>query len=370
MAKQSGQKFKSMLVAQMLLKYSDEEHPLSVEDIQEHLQSYGIDAEHHSIVRDINDLEDLLNIEEKQSLKEEQSFKAKQNSKEEQVVFLYNRAKLGYTIERGFRDRVRVFYVSERPYELEDVQLISECVNNAKFVTDKKARQLNEMIGSLVSEAQAEKLINNAYTTGRVKTQNNKIIYAVNAINEAIKAKKMITFPYYHYELKNVAVQKPSRKGKPIAVSPFALVINDNNYYLICYSSEREKMMTYRVDRMGEVKIVDIPRDGEDEFAQINMKEFTQRVFGMFRGEKKRVTIRFINPLLDTAIDRFGTGSNVTYSKIDDTHFTVSADIEISDQFFSWVCGFRKKAKIVSPQDVVEKMEKYISDLSNMYQKD
>ena len=128
-------------------------------------------------------------------------------------------------------------------------------------------------------------------------------------------------------------------------------------------------MMTYRIDRMGEVKIIDITREGEDEFAKINMKEFTQRVFGMFRGEKKRVTIRFINPLLDTAIDRFGTGNNVTYSKIDDTHFTVSADIEISDQFFSWVCGFRKKAKIVYPQDVVEQMERYLSDLTNLYNK-
>ena len=265
---------------------------------------------------------------------------------------------------------MRVFYVSERPYELEDVQLLSQCVNNAKFVTDKKAQQLNRMIGSLCSEAQAETLLNNTYTTGRVKTQNNKVIYHVNTINEAIKSKKMITFKYYHYELKNIAVQKPSRNGKPIAVSPHALVINDNNYYLIAYSSEKSKFYTYRLDRMGDVQIVDVPADGIDEFAKINMKEYTQRVFGMFSGEKKRVTIRFINPLLDAAIDRFGTGSSVTYAKIDDRHFTVSADIEISDQFFSWVCGFRKKAKIIAPQDVVEQMNKYLSDLTKMYKND
>ena len=353
MAKQSGQKYKSMLVAQILLKYSDENHPLTVEDIQEHLASYDIKAEHHSIVRDIDDLEELLNNEE---LFDED-------------IYL-DRAKLGYRIERGFRDRMRVFYVSERLYELEDVQLLSQCVNTAKFVTDKKAQQLNRMIGSLCSEAQAETLLNNTYTTGRVKTQNNKVIYHVNTINEAIKSKKMITFKYYHYELKNIAVQKPSRNGKPIAVSPHALVINDNNYYLIAYSSEKNKFYTYRLDRMGEVQIVDVPADGIDEFAKLNMKEYTQRVFGMFSGEKKRVTIRFVNPLLDAAIDRFGTGSSVTYAKIDDRHFTVSADIEISDQFFSWVCGFRKKAKIVAPQDVVEQMDKYLSDLSNMYQKD
>ena len=93
-------------------------------------------------------------------------------------------------------------------------------------------------------------------------------------------------------------------------------------------------------------------------------------MFAIFSGEKKRVTIRFVYHLLYAAIDRFGTGNSVTYAKIDARHFTVSAVIEISDQFFSWVCGFRKKAKIVAPQDVVEQLNKYLSDLTKMYKND
>lgn len=58
--KRKGQKYKSLLVWQVLLKRTDEEHPLSVDDIQDHLRMYGIETERRSIYRDINDLKELL----------------------------------------------------------------------------------------------------------------------------------------------------------------------------------------------------------------------------------------------------------------------------------------------------------------------
>ena len=51
--KREGQKYKSLLVWQVLLKRTDEEHPLSVDDIQDHLRMYGIETERRSIYRDI-----------------------------------------------------------------------------------------------------------------------------------------------------------------------------------------------------------------------------------------------------------------------------------------------------------------------------
>ena len=48
-----GQKYKSLLVWQVLLKRSDEEHPLSVDDIQDHLRMYGVETERRSIYRDM-----------------------------------------------------------------------------------------------------------------------------------------------------------------------------------------------------------------------------------------------------------------------------------------------------------------------------
>ena len=69
---------------------------------------------------------------------------------------------------------------------------------------------------------------------------------------------------------------------------------------------------------------------------------------------------------MDTAIERFGT-KDAIYSADGNSHFIVAATVEISDQFLAWVCGFRKKATIIAPSDVVEDMKNFLSDISDRY---
>ena len=102
----------------------------------------------------------------------------------------------------------------------------------------------------------------------------------------------------------------------------------------------------------------------------MDLSNYTRKVFGMYGGTQERVTIRFINPLLDTVIDHFGTGTGVFYTPVDKGHFKVTADVEISNQFFAWICGFSNRAKIESPQNVVDQMKEYIKTIGNMYESD
>lgn len=118
---------------------------------------------------------------------------------------------------------------------------------------------------------------------------------------------------------------------------------------------------------MKEVTALNEPREGAEVFAAIDMETYTRRVFSMYGGQQKRVSIHFDNSLLDKAIERFGTTPDVFYGPDDERHFVVTADVEISDQFFSWVCGFRNRAKIISPPDVVEDMQKFLIDISERY---
>ena len=83
-------------------------------------------------------------------------------------------------------------------------------------------------------------------------------------------------------------------------------------------------------------------------------------------AEKKKITLKFINPLLDTVIDRFGT-KEIHYSKSDERHFTVTAKIEVSNQFFGWLLGFGKKVQIISPPEVREQFAEYIDGIREMY---
>ena len=108
------------------------------------------------------------------------------------------------------------------------------------------------------------------------------------------------------------------------------------------------------------------PREGEEDFKKIDLRTYTQRVFSMYGGEQKLVEIRFINPLLDAVVDRFGT-KDVQYAKVDETHFSVTAKVEISDQFFGWLQGFGRKAKLLYPDDVLDKFRAYMDRIREMY---
>lgn len=360
--KREHQKIKPYIVLEYLMKYSDEGHAISAKDIVDYLNGdCGIDAERRSIYRDIDEINKVLYMLENEcSIQEAEEVIDSEDGEEEKFI-VYDKNKKG-------------FYVRQRKYDANDIRLLAECVYSARFIDEKRAKRLAKLTGSFVSQWQAEDILHDAFLVDRTKTTNTAVYYSVDTINQAMSrgssqarhTPEKISFKYLKHTINDVSQMAERRRGAKYLVSPYKLLINDGNYYLLAFDDWSKEMRTYRVDRMKEVTPTGQPRDGEEDFRNLDLTNYTQRVFGMFGGKKRRLTIRFINPLLDTAIDRFGT-KGVSYSKLDETHFTVSVEVEISDQFFSWVCGFGNKAKILGPDFVVDEFREYLDKIRGMY---
>ena len=366
--KQNNQKLKPYLVLQYLLKYSDENNAKSAFDIIGYLEECGLCAERRSIYRDIEDINRIsLMLEEETDLDDvDMMFAEAEESGDEEAVndlklILYDKNKKG-------------FYVRQRKYDLNDIRLLAECVYSAKFIAEGQAKRLVDVVCEFVSEPQAQRIRHNAFLTDRVKTDNRGVLNNIAAINEAMSANidgqphtpEKITFKYLTYSIGDMRQQIERRKGASYTVSPFQLLINDGNYYLLAFDEHRQDMRTYRVDRMKDIRFTGEARDGAEAFEAIDLKTYTKRVFSMYGGEQKLVEIRFINPLLDAVVDRFGT-KDVQYAKVDDKHFGVTAKVEISDQFFGWLLGFGKKAKLLYPDDVIDQFRAYMDKIREMY---
>lgn len=349
--KRPGQKFKSLLVWNILLKKTDENHVLGIKEIQEHLQSYGITAERHSVKRDIDEILALVNREADMDLDE---------------LGIDERELLDYEVEY---DKVLHGYkVSRRPYEFEELRLLAECVRASKFISKNQEDHLLTAIEHLCSDYQIEELQNEVYLVGRSKTPNKYTMSSMLTINQAIRQNKKISFHYLKFTIEDRKNQVDRRRGAEYILSPFKLIINDGYYYLLAWDTKKGKNITFRLDRMKDVKILDEPRDGEQAFLKIDMHAYTQQHFGMFTGQQKRVRMRFTNNLLDTMVDRFGTELDVFYMPDDERHFIVAANVAISNQFFGWIAGLRKMAKILSPPDVVEDFQKFLADIQGRYE--
>ena len=360
--KKPNQKLKPYVVLQYLLKYTDENNVATAFDIIGYLkEDCDIDAERRSIYRDIEEINTVaLMLEEECTIGQAAKMLADDEDGELKLV-VYDKKKKG-------------FYVRQRKYDLNDIRLLAECVYSSKFISQGQADRLADVVCEFVSEHQANKIRHNAFLTDRVKTNNRQVLANIATINEAMSRKidgephtpEKITFKYLKYSVGDMSNQVERRKGAKYIVSPFQLLINDGNYYLLAFDDYSKEMRTYRVDRMKDVAPMGKPREGEEDFKKIDLRTYTQRVFSMYGGEQKLVEIRFINPLLDAVVDRFGT-KDVQYAKVDETHFSVTAKVEISDQFFGWLLGFGRKAKLLYPEDVLEKFRTYMDRIREMY---
>ena len=360
--KKPNQKLKPYVVLQYLLKFTDENNVATAFDIIGYLkEDCDIDAERRSIYRDIEEINTVaLMLEEECTIGQAAEMLADDEDGELKLV-VYDKKKKG-------------FYVRQRKYDLNDIRLLAECVYSSKFISQGQADRLADVVCEFVSEHQADKIRHNAFLTDRVKTNNRQVLSNIATINEAMSRKidgephtpEKISFKYLKYSVSDMSKQVERRRGAKYIVSPFQLLINDGNYYLLAFDDYSKEMRTYRVDRMKDVDPMGEPREGEEEFKKIDLRTYTQRVFSMYGGEQKLVEIRFINPLLDAVVDRFGT-KDVQYAKVDETHFSVTAKVEISDQFFGWLLGFGRKAKLLYPDDVLDKFRAYMDRIREMY---
>ena len=365
--RKDNQKMKPYLVYQYLLRNSDENHMISAPKIVGYLQELGIYAERRSIYKDIEAINNaiwLLENSDNIDLEDGLTY-AIEEAKEDGTYYesiLYDSHKKG-------------FYVSQRKYDATDIRLISECIYSSKYISQTEAERLVNIMKEFVSDDQASEIRTEALVTNRMRTLNKSALRNVSLIYDAMSkmidgdkhVPEKISIQYLKYDLNNMDKLTERRKGATYKVSPYKLIINDGNYYLLAFDDYSQDMRTYRVDRMKNIKRTGEPRDGKEVFAQVDLKSYTQRTFGMFNGNKERVRIRFVASLLDTAIERFGRDNTVSYSKVDDYHFMVATDIEISDQFFGWICGFGNKAVIMAPESVKNQFVEYINKIKSKY---
>lgn len=366
--KKPNQKVKPYVVLQYLLKNTDEDHVATAFDIIAFLEDEcGIEAERRSIYKDIEEINKVALMFQNSCSIDEAGKELKENKDDDSIrLVVYDKSRKGFYVQKY-----------SRQFDLDDIRLLAECVYSAKFIAEGQAKRLvDHVICDFVSIHQAEKIKHDAFLTDRVKTNNKAVLRSLSTINEAMSTKldgkshkpEKIRFKYLKYSIDNVGEQIERRHGQTYTVSPFQLIINDGNYYLLAYSEERKAIRTYRVDRMKDVRLTGEAREGDEAFQKLDIRTFAQRTISMYSGKQAEVTLRFITPLLDAVIDQFGT-KNIRYKKVDEGHFTMTATLDISDQFFGWLLRFGRRVKILSPSSVADQLAAYLDKVRAMYEK-
>lgn len=239
------------------------------------------------------------------------------------------------------------FYIAERLLELSELKLLIDAVLASKFITRAKSKVLIEKLSSMASRHQVGDLTRHLYTEEAIKPNNESIYTIVDRISDAINQKKKICFKYYEYTAEK---KKVLRNGGELYVnSPYAMLWNDDRYYMLGYSDKHDKIVQFRVDRMKQPiisseKAVPPPQG-------FSVASYVRRVFRMYGGEETVLTMECDNSLMKTVVDRFGEDVKTAIAS-DDT-FRATVKVFLSPTFYAWVFQFGGQIRIVSPQCAV-----------------
>ena len=323
MARQANQKLKMLYLLEILRRETDEEHPLSLKQIIDLLAQKGISAERKSLYDDIEQLrlmgEDIVAV----------------------------------------RDTTVRYYVGERTLDMPQLRLLVDAVQSSKFITRKKSEELIRRLESLTSRHLAGQLQREVLVSGRIKTMNESIFYNVDSLQSAMAAGKQVTFQYFDWGMDK---QQHLRHGGALyTLSPWALVWDDENYYLVAYNSTTETLRHYRVDRMLHIRVTDLPREGEDAFRRQDMAAYSRKTFGMFGGQEQPVILRCHKRMAGIILDQFGTDTILIPDG--EEYFTVRVPVVVSPPFFAWLSGFERDIRLTAPAEVAQQYVAYLTDI-------
>ena len=217
MAERKGenQKLKMLYLVQLFSRETDDTHKLTMPEIIAKLAADGVNADRKTLYQDFEELR-----------------------------------RFGFDIISEKDGRNYYYYLGSRDFELPELKLLVDSVQSAKFITDKKSDQLIKKLESLVSKYEGSQLHRQVIISGRVKTMNESIYYNVDKIHAAIGEDRQIRFKYFDWNLKKE--MEPRYGGRWYQLSPWALMWDDEKYYLVAYDSKHETIIHYRVDKMTQ----------------------------------------------------------------------------------------------------------------------
>ena len=329
MDKNNESKIRLLALAKILYERTDEEHSLSTQDLMDILESeYQIPTHRTTVPADIQALQEF-----------------------------------GMDIQVVRSKQVR-FNLLSREFDNAELKLLIDAIASSKFISKVKSEKLAEKIAKLAGQNKAEELKRNISVERRIKTDNEKVLFIIDAINEAINRGKKIQFQYFEYNGNKERI--PRFDGYFYRINPYRLVWCGDFYYVVGRMDKYDNLSSYRVDRMAGTPdilnedVIPLPED-------FDMDHYLNTMYHMFSTKRRKVTLICSNDVMDAIIDRFG--EDVETSVYDSDRFRADVEVAVNKTFYMWIFGFDGMVRILEPDSIkreyVEMVQRTLENLTN-----
>ena len=315
-----------LYILNVLKKYSCEDHMLQINDIKKYiLDIYGVDMDPRTIRRNINLLKEKFDYD----------------------IVTWNENRQGY-------------YLIKNPdidFEPGEIRAIIDTFSYSTFIPKSISEEVIAKCKNMQNIYENEKLKDYKVFSLGVKSTNKEIVKNIEDITEAIYNKKKIKFDYYKYELNPFL--KNVNTGERL-ISPYAIVYQLQEMYVVGLKEGQKKLYTYRIDRMKNIR--ETKENIDKKFTQKDIDEFVKSTVSMFGSSGEEIEVICNIKLLDDAIDSFGDSAVIKY--VDNNNFRLIVNKEL-EGFKRYVLKNLDMIKVVKPEKLRKEITKIIKNYLN-----
>ena len=244
-----------------------------------------------------------------------------------------------------------ILYSRNVPHAERDVIIGKLCeLGNKHFrkhMNMKKIRRLAE------EEPQNDELFVNIDKIGRAIDDGKKIKAVYNYMGPDFTLWPVYGDPNYHQLL-----------------NPYAMVIRNGFYYLICNKDNYDDMTHYRIDRMTDIEVTDkavkSPRELDGFETGWNLQEYMENNINMAFGKPERITFSTNINFIPAVIDAFG--KNVSFEKEENGDYICTVHVPCYDMERFAMSNW-DQVTVLSPASLADKLKRNAERMRKKYER-
>ena len=311
---------------QILNQYSDYNHPLTQDDVADHLErEYGIVIERKAISRNISLLKEA-----------------------------------GVDIE----SRRAGSYIESREFEDSELKLLIDGVLCSKHINPKHSADLIEKLCGLSNKYFRSHVKNIHSVHEWNKTENKALFFNIEMVDIAIEEGKQLQYDYNKY-----GIDKKLHKSSFQRVTPYLLILHNQHYYLMAHSTFWKNMVFHRLDKISNMSLCDRPvmplRNVPGYENGIDYKKLSSRMPYMYTDAPERIQFLTEEWMADQVIDWFGT--DITIDKIEDSEKIQVTLYASPNAMEHWAMQYLNYVEVIAPEHLREKIIDNLNDAQNKY---
>lgn len=315
MAAVNHQKIKLLMMVELLRQKTSKEDPLTTNELVAELAKLDITCDRRTLSKDVA----LLN-------------------------------EYGYEVKSRQVGLQKGYYLENANFSISELKILMDAVQAASFVTDSQTKALVSKIADLGGSHRADILKENIICFNTTKHTNDRIYENVAELERALNNKKQASFYYFDRDEDGNKVYRKEKKR--YVVEPMALIFNDDNYYLMTWSSKYDGITNYRVDRMDEVAVEKEDVSDKAKMDDSDIAAFTEQAFKMYGGDLVDITVEFNDKLIGVIQDKFGEDTKIV--RTGTNKCVAPIQVQFSPTFWGWIFQFVGEMKILSPESLME----------------